>query len=107
MTELKPCPFCGSEADMNDEGAECSPDRFWAFCTNHRCFVEGTDVYATEEEAAEAWNARWERVCHDDGRGVFRCDACWAFVRRDAVMDCIDDIPIRYCPNCGAKVVVP
>ena len=46
-----------------------------------------------------------ERVCHDDGRLVFRCDACGAFVRRGAVMDCCDTIPIRYCPNCGSKVV--
>lgn len=46
-----------------------------------------------------------ERVCHDDGRWVFRCDACGAFVKRSAVMDCVGDVPIRYCPNCGAKVV--
>lgn len=103
--KLRKCPFCGGEADMVDEGSECSPDRFWACCPNPSCFVEGTGVYATEEEAAQAWNTRVERTCHDDGRGVFRCDACGAFVRRDAVIDCIDDIPIRYCPNCGARAV--
>lgn len=44
-------------------------------------------------------------VCHDDGRGVFRCDRCGVFVRRTDVLDCTGSVPIRYCPNCGAKVV--
>ena len=61
--KLRKCPFCGGEADMVDEGSECSPDRFWAYCTNPSCFVEGTGVYATEEEAAQAWNTR---VVDDD-----------------------------------------
>lgn len=56
--KLRKCPFCGGEADMVDEGSECSPDRFWACCPNPSCFVEGTGVYATEEEAAQAWNTR-------------------------------------------------
>lgn len=63
MADLKPCPFCGGEANMVDEGSECAPDRFWACCPNPSCFVEGTGVYSTEEKAAEAWNARWERTC--------------------------------------------
>lgn len=46
-----------------------------------------------------------ERTCRDDGTDVFRCDECGAFVKRGAVMDCCAPIPIRYCPNCGAKVV--
>ena len=68
MAELEPCPFCGSEANMVDEGSECAPDRFWACCPNPSCFVEGTGVYSTEEKAAEAWNARWERTC--------KCEQC-------------------------------
>lgn len=46
-----------------------------------------------------------ERTCRDDGIGVFRCTRCGAFAKRDAVMDCTGQIPLRYCPNCGAKVV--
>lgn len=45
-----------------------------------------------------------ERTCHDDGTGAFRCTRCGAFARRDAVMDCTGQIPLRYCPNCGARV---
>ena len=103
--KLKECPFCGKEPYMVDEGDECNPDQFYVVCPNSACFVEGTDFYATEEAAAEAWNTRWERTCHDDGIGLFRCDACGAFVKRGAVMDCCDAVPIRYCPNCGAKLV--
>ena len=58
-----------------------------------------------ERHMAAKWNTRWERTCHDDGTTVFRCDACGAFAQRSAVMDCCATIPIRYCPNCGAKVV--
>lgn len=45
-----------------------------------------------------------ERTCRDDGTGAFRCTRCGAFARRDAVMDCTGQIPLRYCPNCGARV---
>lgn len=33
------------------------------------------------------------------------CSRCGAFVRRDAVTSCTEAIPVRYCPNCGARVV--
>lgn len=36
-----------------------------------------------------------------------RCSHCGAFVRRDAVTNCIGVIRVRYCPNCGARVVGP
>lgn len=36
-----------------------------------------------------------------------RCSHCGAFVRRDAVTNCIGVIRARYCPNCGARVVGP
>lgn len=53
MTELKPCPFCGSEAyviirDVDD----WTP---WIRCKG--CGVE-TDCFDSAEEAIEAWNRR-------------------------------------------------
>lgn len=33
-----------------------------------------------------------------------RCSHCGAFVRRDAATDCTDEIPVKFCPNCGAEV---
>lgn len=32
------------------------------------------------------------------------CSRCGAFVRRDAATDCTEAIPVRFCPNCGARV---
>lgn len=33
------------------------------------------------------------------------CSRCGAFVRKDAVTNCTEAIPVRFCPNCGARVV--
>ena len=33
------------------------------------------------------------------------CLRCGAFVRKDAATDCTKAIPVRFCPNCGARVV--
>lgn len=46
-----------------------------------------------------------ERTCRDDGVDAFRCTRCGSFALRDMVTDLCGPIPIRYCPNCGAKVV--
>ena len=37
--------------------------------------------------------------------GVDICSECGAFVRRGSVLDCFGPIDMRYCPNCGARVV--
>lgn len=33
------------------------------------------------------------------------CSRCGAFVRRDAVTNCTEAIPVSFCPNCDARVV--
>lgn len=73
MSELKPCPFCGGEAqlmhmdlDTIDEGW-----KVWGvWCVNdlhaeeHGGYQHGhfIDNYGTEAEAIEAWNTRAEQV---------------------------------------------
>ena len=57
MTELKKCPFCGSEARLNT----CSV-KYFVECT-HETWCEvlpKTWLYNTKEEAIEAWNRRAE-----------------------------------------------
>ena len=61
---------------------------------------------ASYRRLADLIEPKPERTCRDDGAGVFRCTRCGAFVKRDAVMDCTGQIPLRYCPNCGARVEV-
>jgi hypothetical protein len=118
MNELKHCPFCGGEADISDEGTGTEPFRYWVYCLNNACFVEGTATYATEAQAIEAWNTRAEQTCtvtYD-----FNCSNCGkqiGVVRNCEMYETCDgqqawksldhkvcDVP-NYCPNCGAKVV--
>ena len=48
MFELKPCPFCGDDANIVTGNT-------WVHCMG--CGAE-TDYYDTVEEAIEAWNRR-------------------------------------------------
>lgn len=60
--ELKPCPFCGGPAEINDE----YPGNAIARCKDQSCFGHVTDWvldrdgdgYQSVEKAAEAWNKR-------------------------------------------------
>jgi Lar family restriction alleviation protein len=54
VTELKPCPFCGGDAEI------CGDEYFWVTCTS--CGVE-TNGSHDEEEAVERWN---RRVCDEN-----------------------------------------
>ena len=53
MRELKPCPFCGGEAEI--EMDDCWYWNYHVFC--QECKI-GTDYYDTADEAIEAWNRR-------------------------------------------------
>ena len=44
------------------------------------------------------------KTCRDVGHGVFRCSRCRAFVDRGAVSTKYGIVPLRYCPNCGARI---
>ena len=54
--ELKPCPFCGGDAELKNlerrfEPWECS-------CNNPECDAIAAAYGSTPEEAAENWNRR-------------------------------------------------
>jgi Lar family restriction alleviation protein len=53
MAELKPCPFCGSEAKMIK-----LYDDYYIKCGNYCC--EQSIAYEDIEMAIEAWNRRAE-----------------------------------------------
>ena len=54
MTELKPCPFCGGEANVE----EAYMNIFVVACSG--CSVI-TAIYNNAEKAIEAWNRRVEQ----------------------------------------------
>ena len=58
MTDLKPCPFCGGEAEL-----VCNDIGVFVGCFHENCPIGPQtstylDGYATEAEAVAAWNAR-------------------------------------------------
>lgn len=53
MPELKPCPFCGSSAEIMWIGSMFSVE-----CNNNNCTVKPNAIDFDEEQAIEAWNIR-------------------------------------------------
>lgn len=105
--ELKPCPFCGGEAEFGGND-----------CTGYfvECLTCGTNdplpnLSFSMEEVAAAWNHRAERTCRIRGG---ECDQCGAIIHEHANlywvpvgegMRTVEHRDVHYCPNCGAKVV--
>lgn len=54
MSELKPCPFCGSKATTRT-GSDFTNSNYSVFCRN--CFAS-TGVFLSDVEAISAWNTR-------------------------------------------------
>lgn len=107
MTELKPCPFCGSSLDIFFEDSYKA--RLGCYCAELRCFRCGASIHGhgntkevSEDHARHRWNTRAERTCHikwDKELFCFVCDSC------DYISMMAPDSRPTYCPNCGAKVV--
>ena len=79
--KLKPCPFCGGDAEITKwhEG-------YFVECKEQRC--GGTiGAYKTEEKAIEAWNTRVEKTCegcvHEDSPDPYPCCCCSRDDRED------------------------
>lgn len=58
MTELKPCPFCGGEAEVR-HSVTCGYDSYWVECKDFQnCRGSVSPVTDVESIAAAAWNTR-------------------------------------------------
>lgn len=55
MDELKPCPFCGGEAETGKTVFGLRAGLIFVFCK--KCYASSLD-YKTEKEAIKVWNRR-------------------------------------------------
>lgn len=112
MTELLPCPFCGSKPAVNFGR---NADEEWAYVTCN-CGVRTRNYHGdTDKEvsrkAADAWNTRAERTCKPLGTIRYDYEGGYAGFEYETELSCghkwrdaYGDYP-NYCPSCGAKVV--
>jgi len=63
MVALKPCPFCGGEAEMKTSKHIPSGTDYTPRCKNTSCCGRLTKKYTVEETAVYMWNRR-----ADDGK---------------------------------------
>lgn len=99
MSDLKPCPFCGGEAETLTAESMHGGYLFGIMCND--CRSRG-DVYDTEAEAIAAWNTRHVETCENmrekfGYKRLFVCSECGVSFDPDC--------EINYCPSCGCKVV--
>lgn len=118
MIELKPCPFCGGEAELRATWIDKNRDIEKAidkYVRCSRCFAQ-TWQYSTRDNertgvnaadsAIQAWNRRQEKsgVWHDKkmtikkahglAYGRWSCSACKTKQPHKS----------NFCPNCGADM---
>ena len=104
--ELKPCPFCGGEAELNESESVFTYFSIW--CKNENCIAGAVQVKDFDKERlVNAWNTRAERTCKMIPNG----DADFAATLACSVCGNVESVyaisadEFNYCPNCGAKVV--
>lgn len=104
MSELKPCPFCGGEADEyeGDYGNGIYCMMCGAMVGEPIHLEYRTTKRVSIAEAIAAWNTRHVETCENmrekfGYKRLFVCSECGVSFDPDC--------EINYCPSCGRKVV--
>lgn len=108
MQELKPCPFCGGEADVHyfaHDDSECT-----VMCSNPNCRSSVSarscgSMTTAYNRARKLWNRRAERTCHVDltesnepaNINTWECSLCGRSFEEAYGS-------YEYCPHCGARI---
>lgn len=125
MDGLKPCPFCGGEAETLTADSMHGGYLFGIMCND--CRSRG-DVYDTEAEAIAAWNTRAEYHGYEQA-AIEAWQSIKAFKERTCELEPLEafyvtlnmldqtewgvcsncgtasPIDATYCCECGAKVI--
>ena len=112
---LKPCPFCGGEADVHyfaHDDSECT-----VMCSNPNCRASVSarscgSMTTAYNRARKLWNRRVERMCrvgcyppgHEDNLHYEVCSECGTILTASRPGDG-HAARASYCPSCGARVV--
>ena len=128
--KLKPCPFCGGEAwtfhipENNEYETKLhewiwrTPGRWLVGCDTQLCMLNINNMpetFASEQEAAEAWNKRAELPERKKGKWIRKSATAWSWTcsccqKDDSYAysagesfepDVLQDL---FCPNCGAQM---
>lgn len=90
MSKLKPCPFCGGEAEIYVEYDGDGALKYHAYCENCAAGSRKIMVHPSSRdhigEVVEAWNRRAEpeRTCDNC---KFKSDCTQSVIRRSAYID--------------------
>lgn len=119
MSELKPCPFCGGEADFATSLTQMGGYTAGVMCM--KCFARTDLMYADDKDdakvmAAACWNTRAERTCvphvepktftGDTEPSFYQaiCDCGW-IVGEDGTPNLSEFEHVdNYCAGCGARI---
>lgn len=104
-SELKPCPFCGSEDEnpLKHQGG-CYVRMLYELVI--QAMLPGDrDIMHTKEQMREAWNTRAECTCRNFGGEEGTNGEYYDFACGSCGFKCDGPTDPNYCPNCGAKVV--
>lgn len=107
--ELKPCPFCGGEAERTNQH---DSDAVVHYARCLRCGTK-TVPFLREEDAVMRWNTRYERTCKwspfvldpdDPSEHHFEYEDYWKTECGEAYVWGVGCFP-NFCPNCSGVVV--
>lgn len=101
--KLKPCPFCGGEAELKIN--HCASYVECKECEASTDHILDSPMYCAKDKAIEAWNRRTEKhgywsECYTDSHhysGI--CSVCGGGAIRK-----VKGKPLDYCPKCGARM---
>lgn len=99
MSKLKPCPFCGGEAETHNPFGDV-PGMWHAFCVE--C-TAATSFAETADDAIEVWNARYEQTCRWEKTARETDFDHWLTECGESFIWTSGEMP-KCCPNCGAHV---